>query len=128
MQPSTILLAVALATLAAPAKAASPDFSTSRAEHAPVPAIAGDVLRYDVNLINSGAAVPYVRVTVTLPPGFLIGSEGDCSRAAYDPERPGFVWHEGPFPSGARQRCIVDLLTRREAAGTLARLAVEINA
>ena len=122
-----LILAVAMT---GPAAAAAPDFSTSTASHEPAKVIAGDVVRYTVTVVNtggvSGMGNGYARVVTSLPRGYFIRADGDCAAAALgDDDR--IVWHEGLFPSGATKRCRIDLLTRRDAAGTLAPLVTEIS-
>jgi hypothetical protein len=122
-----LILAVAMA---GPAVAAAPDFSTSTASHEPAKVIAGDVVRYTVTVVNtggvSGMGGGYARVVTSLPRGYFIRADGNCSTAAPD-DNDRIVWHEGLFPAGAIKRCRIDLLTRRDAAGTLAPLVTEIS-
>ncbi len=117
---------VLVAAFAGPAAAAGPNFSTSTASHEPTKVIAGDVVRYTVTVTNTGGAADYARLTTTLPRGYFIRADSDCSAAKRDGDR--IVWHEGSFPAGARRQCRIDLLTRRQAAGTLAPLVTEISA
>jgi uncharacterized repeat protein (TIGR01451 family) len=114
------------AAMMSPAAAAAPDFSTSTASHEPADVIAGDVVRYTVTVANTGGTADYARVTTTLPRGYFIRADGDCSAAKRDGDR--IVWHDQSFPSGARRQCRIDLLTRHYAAGTLAPLVTEISA
>ena len=73
------LLAIGLLPRAANAGA---DFSASKVEIAPTMPRAGDVVRYRITVLNSGSATNYVRVSTTLPSGFLINAE------AIAPARP----------------------------------------
>jgi uncharacterized repeat protein (TIGR01451 family) len=114
------------AVMVGPAAAAEPNFSTSAASHEPAKVIAGDVVRYTVTVTNTGGAAGYTRVTTTLPRGYFIRADGDCSAAKRDDDQ--IVWHEGLLPTGATKRCRIDFLTRRDAAGTLAPLVTEISA
>ncbi len=122
-----LILAVAMV---GPAAAAAPDFSTSTASHEPAKVIAGDVVRYTVTVINTGGVDSmgsgYARVVTSLPRGYFIRADGDCATHAPDDDDR-IVWHEGLFPAGAIKRCRIDLLTRRDAAGTLAPLVTEIS-
>lgn len=110
-----------------PIRAAPPDFSTSNAIHEPVPAVAGDVLHYAVTVTNTGGDSAYARIKTVLPQAYFIRADGDCAGAVRDPDSRGLVWHEGAFSAGSTTQCRIDLLTRREAAGTLAPLATEIT-
>jgi uncharacterized repeat protein (TIGR01451 family) len=112
--------------MAGPAAAAGPNFSTSTASHEPAKVVAGDVVRYTVTVANSGDT-GYARVTTTLPNGYFIRADGDCSTAPPDDDDRRLVWHEGAFASGATKRCRIDLLTRRDAPGTRASLTTEIS-
>ena len=117
------LLAIGLLPHAANAGA---DFSASKVETAPTRPHAGDVVRYGITVLNSGSATNYARVSTTLPSGFLINAEGDCAGASGATEQ--LLWHEGGFAGGATRRCLLTVLTRRDAAGTSANVATEINA
>ena len=117
------LLAIGLLPRAANAGA---DFSASKVEIAPTMPRAGDVVRYRITVLNSGSATNYVRVSTTLPSGFLINAEGDCAGATGATEQ--LLWHEGGIAGGATRRCLLTVLTRRDAAGTNANVATEINA
>ena len=107
------------------AHAAEPDFSTSTATFEPVPAMAGDIVRYRVIVANTGADSPYTRIVSVLPHGYFVGAEGDCTAAGLTADR--LLWHEGGFAAGTSQRCDVDILTRPPSAGTFATLATEIT-
>lgn len=112
--------------MALPARAAEPDFTTSMATYTPEPAVAGSVVHYDVAIANTGGDSRYTRIVVALPPGYFIGSGGDCAAAA--PGDDGrFVLYEGSFPAGQRKHCQVSLLPRPDSAGSIATLAVEIT-
>jgi hypothetical protein len=124
MRLTVLLLAIALAGTATPV-VAQPNFTTSTATFEPAKPVAGDVVRYTVTVTNRGSATSYSRVHSRLPPGFFIRAEGDCAGASI--EDNGLVWFEGAFPAGATRRCIVHTLTRRDAAGTYAVLATEVN-
>jgi uncharacterized repeat protein (TIGR01451 family) len=117
---------VLVAAFAGPAAAAGPNFSTSTASHEPANVIAGDVVRYTVTVTNTGGTADYARLTTTLPRGYFIRANGDCSTAKRNDDR--IVWYESPFPADATRQCRIDLLTRRQAARTLAPLATEILA
>ena len=118
------LLAIGLLPHAADAGA---DFSASKVETSPSRPHAGDVVHYSITVHNSGTATSYARVSTTLPNGFLINAEGDCAGVTGATER-GLLWHEGGFAGGATRRCLLTVLTRRDAAGTSANAATEINA
>jgi len=107
--------------------AAEPDFSTSKTEYEPAPAIAGDVIQYTVTISNGGGDSTYSRVVTSLPRGYFIGTSGDCAKSPLDWEERRLVWHEGAFAAGSTKRCRIDLLSRRESAGTMAPLLTEIT-
>ncbi|MGE4081273.1 MAG: hypothetical protein AB7F22_37640 [Reyranella sp.] len=107
-----------------PVQAAEPDFTTSSATFEPVPAISGSLVRYTVVVSNTGGDSSYTRITIALPPGYLIATSDDC--AAATPSGGRLLWYEGRFAAGARQECRVTLLPRPDAAGTIATLATEI--
>lgn len=109
------------------ANAAPPDFLTSNAVYVPTPTVAGDVLHYTVTVTNTGDDSAYARIKTTLPQGYFIRTDGDCGAAIPDQDSRGMVWHEGVFSTKSNKRCQIDLLTRREAAGTLAPLVTEIT-
>src|SRR5512143_2145137 len=119
-------LSLLLATMIAlPAHAAEPDFATSSATFDPPLVVAGDIVRYTVMIANTGADSTYTRIVTTLPHGYFIRAEGDCAAAPRTDDR--LVWHEGGFAAGARKECRLDILTRPDAAGTIATLATEIT-
>ena len=115
---------MASAMMVFPVLAAEPDFTTSSATFEPVPAVSGSVVHYIVTVANTGGDSPYTRIAVALPPGYLIATSDDCTTAT--PGSGGIVWHEGSFPGGTRMKCRVAILTRPDAAGTIATLAAEI--
>ncbi len=119
-----LILAV---TIAGPAFAAEPDFSTSTVTHEPTKVIAGDVVHYTVTVTNTGGAAGYAGVTTTLPRGYFIRASGDCAAAPPDREDRRIAWQQGRFAAGATRQCRVELLTRRDAAGTSAPLVTEIS-
>ena len=123
---SAAVLALAIA-MAGTVHAAEPDFSASRTEYEPVPAIAGDVIHYTVTISNSGGDSTYSRVVTSLPRGYFIGASGDCAKSSLNWEDRRLVWHEGAFTAGSSKRCRIDLLSRRESAGTMAPLLTEIT-
>lgn len=117
------VLAIAMAGLA---HAAEPDFSIST-DYEPAPALAGDVIRYTVTIGNNGGDSSYSRVVTALPRGYFIRAQGDCSEQALNREDNRLVWHEGAYATGSTKRCRIDLLSRRESAGTMAPLVTEIT-
>lgn len=116
---------LAAAMLALPTHAAEPRFVASSVVFEPVTPSAGSVVSYTVTIANTGDDSPYTRIVTSLPPGYLIGADGDCATAALDAGR--LVWHEGSMPAGARKECRLEVLTRSEAAGSIATLATEIT-
>jgi uncharacterized repeat protein (TIGR01451 family) len=121
------LMVMVMATLVGGAALAEPDFSASRGEVTPASPVAGDVVRYTITVTNADTAANYARVKSVLPNAYFIAAEGDCAKAQGARETGELVWHEGPFAANATRRCRVTVLTRREAAGTLASLATEIT-
>lgn len=117
---------IVLMAFGSSARAAAPDFTTSTATYAPEPAVAGSVVRYDIAIANTGGDSRYTRIAVALPPGYFIGSAGDCA-AAQPGDDDRFVLYEGSFPAGARKHCQVSVLPRPDSAGSIATLAVEIT-
>ena len=65
-------------------------------------------------------------VSSSLRRGFLISAEGDCASAKFD-DSGNLAWHSGRFNSGATRRCTLTVLTRRNAAGTLANVITDIR-
>jgi hypothetical protein len=122
---SAIAFVLAIA-MAAAAHAAEPDFAVSTA-YEPAPAVAGDVIRYTVTITNNGGDSTYSRIVTALPRGYFIRAQGDCSERSLNREDNRLVWHEGAYPAGAAKRCRIDLLSRRESAGTMAPLVTEIT-
>lgn len=116
---------LAAAMIALPTYAAEPDFAASSAAFEPVTPSAGSVVSYTVTIANTGGDSSYTRVVTSLPPGYLIRANGDCATVALDGGR--LVWHEGSVPAGARKECRLDVLTRPDAAGSIATLATEIT-
>ncbi len=114
------------AVIAGPAFAAEPDFSTSTVIHEPVKVVAGDVVRYTVTVTNTGGDAGYAGVTTALPRGYFIRASGDCATATPDEGRR-LSWQQGRFATGATRQCQVDVLTRRDAAGTSAPFVTEIS-
>lgn len=115
---------MASAMMVFPVLAAEPDFSTSSATFEPMPAVSGSVVHYAVTVANTGGDSPYTRIAVALPPGYLAATGDDCATATSGSGV--IVWHEGSFPAGTRMTCRVAILTRPDAAGTIATLAAEI--
>jgi len=113
--------------LAGAAHAAEPDFSESAASYEPATVVAGDVVHYTVTVRNSGGDSAYARVKTELPLGYFIRAIGDCEAARPDGSDRSLLWHEGAFAGGSVKQCRIDLLSRREAAGTLAPLATAIT-
>jgi hypothetical protein len=121
------LIVVLLALLVGGVARAQPDFSASRGEVTPASPVAGDVVRYTITMTNGDIAANYARVRSTLPNAYFIAAEGDCAKAGGAREIGELVWHEGPFAANATRRCSVSVLTRREAAGSLASLVTEVT-
>lgn len=115
---------MASAMMVFPVLAAEPDFTTSSATFEPVPAVSGGVVHYTVTVANTGGDSPYTRIALALPPGYLVATGDDC--AAATPGNGEILWHEGSFAAGARLTCRVAILTRPDAAGTIATLAAGI--
>jgi hypothetical protein len=104
---------------------AQPNFTTSRGEVIPASPRAGDVVRHVVTLTNTGSPAT-ASVSSMLRRGFLIGTEGDCAPARFD-DSGDLVWPNGNFDTGETRRCTLTVLTRRNAAGTLANVVTEIR-
>ena len=120
-------LIVGLILLASGVAVAQPDFATSHGAVTPAAPIAGDVARYAIAVTNSGAAAAYARITSTLPNAYFIAAEGDCAQAPGARASGELVWREGGLAAGETRRCTVTVLTRREAAGTIAGVTTEIR-
>jgi hypothetical protein len=87
---------------------------------------AGDVVRHVFTVTNTGTPATYASVSSSLRRGFLIGVEGDCAPARFD-DGGDLAWHSGHFDAGATLRCTLTVLTRRNAAGTLANVITDIR-
>lgn len=119
-----LFLALAVATLST-AALAQPDFTTSRGEVIPASPRAGDVVRHVVTLTNTGSPAT-ASVSSSLRRGFLIDTEGDCAPARFD-DSGDLVWHNGSFNQGETRRCTLTVLTRRNAAGTMANVVTDVR-
>jgi hypothetical protein len=119
-----LFLALAVATLST-AALAQPNFTTSRGEVIPASPRAGDVVRHVVTLTNTGSPAT-ASVSSSLRRGFLIDTEGDCAPARFD-DSGDLAWPNGNFDTGETRRCTLTVLTRRNAAGTLANVVTEIR-
>lgn len=124
--PGRLILALALAAIVSTAASAQPNFTASRGEVAPAAPYAGDVVRHVFTVTNTGTPATYVSVSSSLRRGFLISAEGDCASAKFD-DSGNLAWHSGRFDSGATRRCTLTVLTRRNAAGTLANVITDIR-
>ena len=124
--PGRLILALALAAIASTAASAQPNFTASRGEVAPAAPYAGAVVRHVFTVTNTGTPATYVSVSSSLRRGFLISAEGDCASAKFD-DSGNLAWHSGRFDSGATRRCTLTVLTRRNAAGTLANVITDIR-
>lgn len=125
--PAVLLTVASTVAIACPVLAAEADFSTSTAAYEPSQVIAGDILHFIVAIANTGGDSGYARIKSTLPRGYFIRAAGDCAAATLDEKDRSLVWHEGAFPAGSIRQCRLDLLTRREAAGTINPLVTEIR-
>lgn len=89
---------------------------------------AGDVIRYDLTVTNTGGPAGVVRVSSELPAAYLIDFTDGCEGAIRDPETRQVVWYEGPLDTGATRTCSIRLLSPRDEAGTRVSVHTAISA
>jgi len=104
-----------------------PDFSSSAAVLAPASPRAGDVIEYEIAVVNTGGPAAAAFVSSAIPHAYLVGLGAGCSEAVLDPQSRKLAWYEGPFGAGERKVCRIRLLTRKDAAGTMATVDTAIQ-
>ncbi len=105
-----------------------PDFSGSAAVIVPAQPRAGDVIRYEIKVLNKGGSAGTSSVSSELPQGYLIDLSEGCASAKVDPVTRHTTWYEGQFEAGETRTCVIRLLSRRAAAGTQANVDTGIAA
>ena len=89
---------------------------------------AGDVVRYELRVVNRGGDSGVARVSSELPLAYPIDFADGCEGATPDRETRHVVWYEGPIAAGEVKTCTVRLLSRRDDAGSRLSVDTEVSA
>lgn len=99
------------------------DFSQSRIDVLSGPAIAGEVMRYELILSQSGPDDIYAEVKIAAPNAVLVSFSSDCATTTLTPDP---VWIIRNWRAGELRRCIVEVLTYPHSAGANAVLQADV--
>lgn len=99
------------------------DFSQSRIDLLSGSPIAGDVMRYELVLSQSGPDDIYAEVKIAAPNVVLVSFSSDCATTTLSTDP---VWIIRNLRAGELRRCIVEVLTYPHSAGANAVLQADV--
>lgn len=100
------------------------DFSTSRIEILSGAPVAGDLVRYRIDLLHTGAGEVHAEVSLAAPGGVLVSLAGDCAGTAVTED---VAWVLERWQPGEARYCLVEVFTYAHSAGANAVLQADIR-
>lgn len=120
--PTTVIVVLMAAFIAHPVRAQ--DFAQSRISILSGPPVAGEVIRYRIDLVQTGVTAATAQVSLSAPGGILLSFSGDCADARFADD---MIWFIGGWRAGDTRSCAVDVLTYEHSAGANAVLHADVS-